>query len=486
MASNTATLAIQIISDATKAAKGFQQAQNQTSKLEQRMRTANRVAIVTAGSLIAVGAAGLKQASELQQSSGAIKATFGAQSKAVAELAKKAAEAQGLSRSSYQQLASVFGAQLKNMGVAADQLVPKTDQLITLGADLAATYGGTTADAVAAIGSLLRGERDPIEKYAVGIKQADINARLAAQGQDKLTGAAKKTAETQATLALLTKQTTSAQGTFAEESDTAAGATQRMQAKLDNVAASMTTILLPAVTAISTGIASLATFTEKHTTASQIAIGVLAGLAAAVLTVNAAMKVYKATQVALRVATIVMRNAQLALNLAMIANPVGLIVAAVVLLVAGLVLAYKKSETFRNIVQAAGRAGQDAIGWVVDKVKDLWEWVQKLIGKIKDIDWPSPPSWVTKILGGDFGELFSSYRGPGLSAAGAGYALAPAVFTAPGELKASGPELMLGRMGRGGPSVISITVNGALDPDSVARQIEGLLAGRNRRLGRFS
>lgn len=485
MANSTATLAIQIISDATKAAKGFQQASTETSKLEQRMKTANRVAVVTAGTLIAVGAAGLKQASELQQSTGAIEATFGRQSKAVAALAKQAADAAGLSRSSYQQLASVFGAQLKNMGVASDQLVPKTDQLIKLGADLAATYGGTTAEAVQAIGSLLRGERDPIEKYGVGIKQADINARLAAQGQDKLTGAAKKQAETQAVLALLFEQTAGAQGQFARESDTAEGATQRMQAKIDNLAASMATILLPAVSGLTTAIASLATFTEQHSTAAQISIGILAGLAAAVIAVNAAMKIYAATQIALRAATIVLRNAQIALNIAMIANPIGLVVVAVAALVAGLILAYRNSETFRNVVHAAGRAGRDAINWVVDSVKTLWGWIQRVIDKIGAIKWPKAPAWVSKI-GSKVGNLFGSYRGPALSAAGAGYAMVPAVFTAPGELKASGPESILARVGgNGAPMVVQINVNGALDPVSVARQIRDILAGQNRRLGRL-
>jgi phage-related protein len=67
--------------------------------------------------------------------------------------------------------------------------------------------------------------------------------------------------------------------------------------------------------------------------------------------------------------------AQWAMNAAMAANPVGLVVLAVIALIAAFVIAYKKSETFRNIVQAVGRAGAAAIGWVVDKVGDLVDWV---------------------------------------------------------------------------------------------------------------
>jgi phage-related protein len=51
-----------------------------------------------------------------------------------------------------------------------------------------------------------------------------------------------------------------------------------------------------------------------------------------------------------------MTAAQWALNAAMSANPIGLVILAIVALVAIVVIAYKRSETFRNIVQAAFRA----------------------------------------------------------------------------------------------------------------------------------
>ncbi|QDQ97985.1 phage tail tape measure protein [Tomitella fengzijianii] len=56
--------------------------------------------------------------------------------------------------------------------------------------------------------------------------------------------------------------------------------------------------------------------------------------------------------------------AQAALNVVMSMNPIGLIITALVGLVAGLVLAYKKSETFRNIVQAAWEGIKTAVSAV--------------------------------------------------------------------------------------------------------------------------
>lgn len=77
--------------------------------------------------------------------------------------------------------------------------------------------------------------------------------------------------------------------------------------------------------------------------------------------------------------------AQWALNAAMSANPIMLVVIATAALVAGFVIAYKKSEAFRAIVQAAGRAGQAAIGWIVDRVASLVSWLSDKVGPAWDV-----------------------------------------------------------------------------------------------------
>jgi phage-related protein len=71
-------------------------------------------------------------------------------------------------------------------------------------------------------------------------------------------------------------------------------------------------------------------------------------------------------------ATGVMTAAQWALNAALSANPVALIVIGVLALVAAVVLAYKKSETFRNIVNGAFRAVQAAASFSFNWIKNNW------------------------------------------------------------------------------------------------------------------
>lgn len=66
-------------------------------------------------------------------------------------------------------------------------------------------------------------------------------------------------------------------------------------------------------------------------------------------------------------------------------SPLGVIVLALAAIAAGLVYAYQHSERFRSIVDGAMSGARDAIGWVVDKAKDLWDWFGKLADRARDL-----------------------------------------------------------------------------------------------------
>ena len=107
---------------------------------------------------------------------------------------------------------------------------------------------------------------------------------------------------------------------------------------------------------------------------------------------TAAFVAQKVAMVAGTAITGAMTVAQWALNAAMSANPIGLVIAIIVALVAAIVLAYKNSETFRNVIQAAWNGIKvaasfawnnilkpaldgllAALGWVGDKAMWLWQ-----------------------------------------------------------------------------------------------------------------
>jgi hypothetical protein len=203
-------------------------------------------AAAAAGAVLKIGVDSIKAASDTQQAFGAIDSIFGRNSERVKEWANNAAQQVGLARGEYATLATTLGASLKNSGL--EGYTQKTRDLITTAGDLAATFGGTTSEAVSALSSLLRGETDPIERYGVSIKASDVAARLAAQGQDKLTGASKTQAEMQARLKLLTEQTTDSTGAFKRESNTLAGQQQRLSAEFQNAKDKLGQALIPALT----------------------------------------------------------------------------------------------------------------------------------------------------------------------------------------------------------------------------------------------
>ena len=145
-------------------------------------------------------------AGELQQSAGAIQSVFKGSAADMLAWSTDASTAVGLTQNEFNELGTLIGSQLKNGGTAMDELAPKTNSLIGVGADLASMFGGTTADAVGALSSALKGERDPIEKYGVSLNQAKIDAEAAALGFTKVGGSLSAEANQAATLSLIMKQ----------------------------------------------------------------------------------------------------------------------------------------------------------------------------------------------------------------------------------------------------------------------------------------
>jgi len=75
-------------------------------------------------------------------------------------------------------------------------------------------------------------------------------------------------------------------------------------------------------------------------------------------------------------ATGVWTGAQWLLNAALTANPIGIVIVVIAALVAAIVIAYKNSETFRNIVTAALDAVKAAFGWMGDKAQEVFTAMQ--------------------------------------------------------------------------------------------------------------
>lgn len=384
MAGKSAILTVKILTDASKAGKGVNEASSKFGKFQAGVSKLTPLAAGAAGAVALFGKKAIGAASDVQQSMGGIEAVFGSNAETVKAWAAAAADAVGLSKNEYATFATVIGSQLKNAGLPMDDVMSKTKGLITLGSDLAATYGGTTAEAVDALSSALKGEFDPMEKYGATLSASAISAQMAADGTDKLTGKQAQAAKTQATLALITAQTGDAQGQYTAQLGTAAEQQQRANAQFENASAALGEALLPAVTWVASAFADMAAWVSQNATVVGILVGVVGGLAAGILALNVALKAYQATAVAVAAVQKVMQSAALGtriqlaalavqqgvttaatklaaagqwlLNAAMSANPVGLVIAAIAALVALVVVLWNKNKGFRDFVIGAWKA----------------------------------------------------------------------------------------------------------------------------------
>jgi hypothetical protein len=470
-----AILAIQIVSDASKAAKEIDSISTKTQRMGKVSSAAGKLFAV---GLAAVGVAAVKlgqQASDLAETQSKVNQIFGEKGAAALDkFASSAAKNLGQSKQQALDAAASFGVFGKAAGLQGTKLAAFSSKLTVLASDMASFSNTDPAQAAEALGAALRGESEPIRAYGVMLNEATLKAEAMRLGllkgvkdkaaiiaaQDRLTiaqrtynevvkksgkdslpamranvalkGAAESLKKaTEGTIGPLTtqqkvlaaqsaimRQTKDAQGDFAKTSDGLANKQRILKASMTDLGTQIGAKVLPAMLALtSAGLASL-TWIEKNRTLVIVLVATLAGLLGIVASINLVVRAYTATTaawaavtgaatavqngfkaasigtriqlialriqmvaitvatkawaVALKVATI----AQKIFNAAMRANPIGLIITAIALLVAGLVLAYKKSETFRRIVDAVGRAGQKAFGWIVDKISELVGWVK--------------------------------------------------------------------------------------------------------------
>lgn len=254
-----------------------------------------------------------QMAATAEQNVGAVETVFGSAAAKVEEFASRSATSVGMSASQYNELAAVTGTALKAAGVPVDELAAKNDALITRGADLASVFGGTTVEAVQSMGSAFRGEFDPLERYGVTLTMNQVNAELAARGQDKLGGAALESAKKQAIMDLIMQQSAASAGNFAKEADTTSGAQARATASFADASSKLGEALLPALTTAAEVLSNVAKWVSENSQLVLTLTAVLGSLAAGILVANAAMTI---------------------VNITMAANPIGLVILAVAALIA--------------------------------------------------------------------------------------------------------------------------------------------------------
>jgi hypothetical protein len=210
------------------------------------LASAGFVAFRAISETIDFGRSSILAARDLERNLIGLDAVFGELSPRMEQFAKDGVEI-GLSQSEAAKASTFLGSVLKQAGFGMEDVATQTESLTSLAADLAFTYGYDVSEALSGMTALFRGEYDPIEKFGVAMKQSEVNAVLAANGQGKLTGAARRTAEQMARLALLYERTQDAQGAFKEGTGSLFVEQQKLQSIFANLQAEVGKALIPAL-----------------------------------------------------------------------------------------------------------------------------------------------------------------------------------------------------------------------------------------------
>jgi len=146
----------------------------------------------------------------------------------------KEVENYGLSQGQSAQASVFLGSVLKQYGFSVSEASAETQKLVTLSQDLATTYGYDLQDALLSVTALFRGEYDPIEKFGVAMKQAEVSARVASKGLGELTLEQEANEMAIARLEMLYERAGDSIGAFGRASDTLYASQQRLNAVIEN------------------------------------------------------------------------------------------------------------------------------------------------------------------------------------------------------------------------------------------------------------
>ena len=138
-------------------------------------------------------------------------------------------------------------------------------------------------------------------------------------------------------------------GTAKAMGETTQGQLERGRRSFEELQKTLAIALIPVIEVAASVFRSLTGWMRENQGLVKVLIGVFGGLAAAIVAVNAVMKVLG--------------------TIGLLTNPIGLVVVGVAALTAGIILLWKKSETFRRVVEGVWNAIKAVVSVVVNYFK---------------------------------------------------------------------------------------------------------------------
>lgn len=389
-------LIVAIEADTSKLKSGMESASKTVGNFGAGMsRVGTKMTMGITAPIAAAGAASVKMASDLNESVSKAGVVFGQFGDDVMKWSENSAQAFGMSKQQALEAAGTYGNLFVSMGMAEDMSKDMSTSMVELAADLASFNNTSTDEALNALRSGLVGETEPLKRFGVNLNEATLKQKALEMGLSDGKSTLDANTRAQAAYALIMEQTATAQGDFARTSDGMANSQRILKADLSNLAASMGTYLLPAVTSVIRGISSVVESFGNLGPGTQKAIIAIAGVAAAIgptlivfgkviqsiSAISGAMKVFQAGGAFAKMGPAVGKIGGIftksfvpaigkaiasvwSFTAALLANPITWIVIAVMALIAAIILLWKNWDKVTAWFKSSGLA---------DWFSNLWD-----------------------------------------------------------------------------------------------------------------
>jgi len=194
----------------------------------------------------------VRVARDFEEANNKFRVTFRAVGKEANVLRKNLTDAYGLSRLEATNLLAATGDLLTGFGFQGEAALNLSNQVQQLAVDLASFQNleGGAQQASEALTKALLGETESAKSLGIVIRAADVNARLAAEGKDKLTGQSLLQAQAEARLQIALEQSKNAIGDYARTTDSLANRQRTLKAVQEDVAISVGSLFLPVINKI--------------------------------------------------------------------------------------------------------------------------------------------------------------------------------------------------------------------------------------------
>ncbi len=346
--------------------------------------------------IVAAGAAAFKMAADVEDAMGATDQIFKSAAGDMKSWADSLESYYGIAKGEALEYSNMMGSMLQNIGGLTEEEAAKQAQtLIKLAGDLAAMYGGSTADAVRALTGALKGNNTMLDNYGMAANDALVKTKAFEMGLHSGKGEMDLATKQAATLALIMEQSGAAQGQAAREAEGSSGAMRAFATELKNLSTAFGEHLLPAITPI---IASLSDMVKRFAELSPQTQGLIikiAGIAAAIGPVKTILgpfvgalggvaagigKVSLAIQGgAAGIGILTTAFPALGTALTLITGPIGIAVAAIAALVAAGVYLYKNWDTIKEKAAELGEKIVNVWNTLKNKVAAIWDGIKNAV-----------------------------------------------------------------------------------------------------------